>query len=331
MMLISVYNNFANTGGAQDVAILLARHFVKDNHKPIVLTSTPVDKIADKYSGVAEFKDLSYSTVRHLLKTCDNPVFLSHDRKATTRLMVYKLLGLNFRLIHVAHNTFDNLRMLTLFPKEVVAISKGVYDNLREYFKIDMSRISMIPNGIVDKGLSTPRHSDDVRILLAGRICPVKRQVELARYLKGHLPANVILDFAGVGEDEVALKAEINGSPNIRYLGQINVEAEIENYDYVLLFSEKEGLPLILIEACMYGKPMISNDIPGVVDINIDGRTGYVCRNYESLAERLSALPPSNSEEYKRLSINARRHYENCFTRERMLSGYECLLNIGSD
>lgn len=326
-VIISIYSNFANTGGAQDVTIMLASHFAQDDRKPIVLTRTPLDKIADKYVNVAEFKALNHSIVKHIVRTYDNPVFISHDRKSTVRMMLYRALGLDFRLIHVAHNTFKTLKHITVFPREVIAISNGVYDNLQNYFKLDKSCISIIPNGIVDKGWRSPRNTDDVRILLAGRICPVKRQVELARHLKGRLSTDVSLDFAGCGEDEAALKAEIDGASNMRYIGQINVEERIENYDYVMLFSEKEGLPLILIEACMYGKPMLTNDVSGMEDVNIDGKTGYVCQDYDALIARMSSLPRSNSDEYMYMAINARRQYENLFTLERMLEGYERLIN----
>lgn len=326
MKLITVYNNFANTGGAQDVALTLAEGFA-GNATPVVLTRTSTANITREYAGRADFLPLSFGGVKNLFRRYPDAVFLSHDRKSTTRLMAYRLLlGESLKIVHVAHNVFDSLRWCTWLPKHVVAISSGVRENLVSYFRIPESRISFIPNGIADLGARPPRQTDGIRILLLGRICKVKRQVDIARRLAGKLPAGTSLCFAGRGELERELADSIATERNMQYLGQIDVAKEIHNFDYVMLCSEREGLPLCLIEACMYGKPMVTNALPSVTDINIDGITGYVCRDDSMLADVVSHLPSPASNEYKKMSDNARRHFDRHFQYSSMIESYRDLL-----
>ena len=101
----------------------------------------------------------------------------------------------------------------------------------------------------------------------------------------------------------------------------------LSHYDYVLLFSEKEGLRSSLIEGRMFCKPLITNDIHAVLDVNEDKKTGFVYPTFEKLLEGLNQLLLSGSEEYKSLSANTRKKYVQNFTEERMIAAYKELLS----
>lgn len=327
MEVISVYNNFANTGGAQDIALMLAQHFASGK-QPMMLTTTSADNITTEYAGKADFRPLSLHSFRTIAAEHPGAIFLSHDRKSTTRLMIYRMLCRNHaKIVHVAHNVFDNLRFATLLPRHIVAISSGVRDNLISYFHIAPERITFIPNGMLDAGSRAPRDAHDIRILHIGRICAVKRQIEIARTLTGKMPEHTSLHFAGRGELEEELRNTVAGLPDTHYIGHIKPAEEIDSFDYVLLCSEREGLPLSLIEACMFGKPMITNALPSVGDINIHGVTGYVCSSDDALIRTVGTLPTPDSDEYRRLAAGARKRYEQYFGLEKMLSAYDELLN----
>ena len=142
MEVISVYNNFANTGGAQDIALMLAQHFASGK-QPMMLTTTSADNITTEYAGKADFRPLSLHSFRTIAAEHPGAIFLSHDRKSTTRLMIYRMLCRNHaKIVHVAHSVFDNLRFATLLPRHIVAISSGVRDNLISYFHIAPERIT---------------------------------------------------------------------------------------------------------------------------------------------------------------------------------------------
>ena len=320
--VVSVYPNFANRGGAQNVTMQLATKLNTDH--PIVLTATPYAQIPAPYAKAAQFEKFSIRTVWRLANK--HTIFISHHRKTTTQLLLLRLFLLRrMRVIHVAHSIFSNLRWCCLFPKEIVAVSQSVKDNLMDYFRIPEKNIRLIYNGIPDCPELTPPLQPDspIRILHAGKICPLKRQVLLAETLHGKFPPHVQLHFAGSGPDEAMLAKAIATDQQMRFLGQVNIEDILEHYDYVLLFSEKEGLPLTLIEACRQGMPMITNDIPAVCEINEDGRTGFVFPTVASLAEGLANLPRRNSPAYTAMAKAAREKYERLFREEDMIAQYQ--------
>lgn len=327
MQVISVYPNFANKGGAQNVTIQLAKA-LNGHDIPIVLTKKGTN-IIPEYKQEAKFMELTWKNVQKLAQ--ENVIFLSHHRKCTTLLMLYKIvLGKKLHVVHVAHSTFKNLKYLSLFPQKIIAISNGVKENLEQYFGISPQRIHVIYNGVKDEydaNKVVDNTSGKIRILLPGRICALKQQVKIVEYCKGKLSPHIQIDFAGDGDECERLKQAIKDSSQFHYLGFVSMKDCLPHYDYVLLFSEKEGLGLSLIEGCMFGKPLITNDVPAVLDVNEDKKTGFVYPTFEKLVEGLNQLPLPGSEEYKWLSANARKKYEQRFTEEKMIAAYKDVLS----
>ena len=163
----------------------------------------------------------------------------------------------------------------------------------------------------------------EVSILIIGRVCNVKQQVKLVRETKTKINDNVKFYFVGIGEDVDSLIKEIGDSNQYIYLGYAKASDIMNKYDYVCLFSKKEGLPLTLIEACMFGKPLITNDIPAALEINRSEYTGYVFQDFAELVQGCNKLPSKESDKYMFLSMNARKQYEENFTEDIMLSKYE--------
>lgn len=327
--IVSIYPNFANKGGAQNVVLQISNAF--SGTKGIVLTNTDKNRIVDGYENLAVYKKYTLGNIYKLYKENPSRIFLSHHRKCTTKLMLLKWLFFwRLRVVHVAHSTFDTLKYVSFYPKHVIAISNAVKKNLIKYFDIDSSQITLIHNGLLDVVKEKEIIEDNIiKVILPGRICSLKRQSEIVEKTKGKLKNNIKFYFAGVGteEDERALKKSIGESSQYCFLGQISVLEELQNYDYVCLFSEKEGLPLSLIEGLMFGKPLITNDIPGALDVNVGGETGFVCHDYESLIQCLNSLPFPKSSAYLQMSKNTRKRYEDLFTEDKMIRAYKELLS----
>lgn len=321
MRVITLYSGFNNVGGAQNVALQIAVNV--NNDKPIVLSKTMPNNVDAKYKDVADFRLLSFKQIKHL---ADNEtVFFSHHRKITTLLMLYKiLLGDRLHIVHIAHSTFDNLRFVSLFPNNIVAVSNGVKQNLINYFHRKPSNITVIYNGLSDK--YTPkiyRNDGKIKILFVGRICGVKRQLDFVKYSKGKIPYNVEVLFAGKGEDEEALKREILDDSHYKYLGYVNPYEWYNKVDYTLLFSEKEGFALSLVESCMFGIPILTNKLDVFKEINEHGITGFSYEDFESLVYAFKNLPQPDSIEYRQMSLAARHKYLNYWKEEKMIEQYK--------
>lgn len=324
--VISVYPNFANQGGAQDVALQLAKK-LNENTSPIILTETKSEDILPCYKCQAIYVDFCWKSVCRLAES--NTVFLSHHRKNTSLLQLYGLLlGEKLQVIHVSHNTFTNLRYFCLFPNRIVAVSNGVKKNLIDYFRISAKKITVILNGQKDlyEQQNTKADNHEIHILLPGRICEVKQQVEIVKRTRGKLADYIHIYFAGEGDDVGLLKKEIENEKQYHYIGFIKMPESLNKFDYVCLYSKNEGLGLSLIEGLMFGKPLITNKLLSVLDVNKPDVTGYAFDDFVSLVDGLNALPFPNSEKYLELSRHARLRFETLFTEERMIEQYRKLI-----
>ena len=149
MKIVTVYPYLWDRGGAPDLALELARELNTEG-KPIVLTNSP--SIHECYMNLnVEYKRFS---LKNIWRYCfgDEIVVLSHHRKQTSILVLLNLfLFFNkLKIVHVAHNSFDNLKWACFFPKKVIAVSNSVKDNLVRYFGVKEKSIMVIFNGMKD-------------------------------------------------------------------------------------------------------------------------------------------------------------------------------------
>ena len=98
------------------------------------------------------------------------------------------------------------------------------------------------------------------------------------------------------------------------------------SYDYVMLFSKNEGLPLSLIEGLRAGKPLITNKLPVFYEINEHNKTGYMFSDFQDFVNGLRTLPHPLTSQYQIMSENARAKYEQLFTEEAMIASYKAYL-----
>lgn len=326
-LIVTVYPRFVNKGGAQDMAISIAKG-LSTSEKPIIMYDNPV--IRDDYrSQEIDFVKMTISNIRKFHKK--KAIFLSHHRKTTTYLKLISLFwfGNKLKIVHVAHNTFNTLRHLTLFPQNIVAVSKTVKDNLVDYFKIPPERVSVIYNGIIDTFHPTSNvisNNKEIKILFIGRIEPVKRQIQFFEKTKGKINPKIKIYFAGVGSDYEKFKQFTKDSNQYIALGLIDIHTELYTYDYVCLFSEKEGLPLSLIEGCMFAKPLLTNSIPSSLEINHKDYNGLVGNTWEDIINMLNSLPDLAVETYLKLSTHSRDLFEKEFDYNVMICKYKDLL-----
>ena len=329
MKIVTIYPYFYKRGGAQDLALILARSL--DEEQPVVLTNSPS---IDPYYLTFSFRFEKF-TIKNIWKYhTDGAIFLSHHRKTTSILVLLNwiLLSNKMKLVYVAHNLFNNFKYISFFPKHIVAVSNSVKQCLVSYYGLKENRITVILNGIIDhyQSIKTVNSSDIknniIKVILPASLIPVKQQVELVRHTKGRIASHVCIFFAGNGPDVDKLRAEIDNSSQYVMLGYIDIYKELYKYDYVCLYSLKEGLPLALVDGCMFKKPLITNDINPMLEVNMNGYNGFVVSNWEELIHCLNTLPAPSTETYKLLSENSRRVYESKFKFDVMLDSYRDLL-----
>jgi glycosyltransferase involved in cell wall biosynthesis len=176
----------------------------------------------------------------------------------------------------------------------VVAIAGHVEAMLR---KLGVARVVTIRN-VVDTHVFRPQ-AKDVRLLqelnlsptqpIVGHVSalrPAKRARDIVEAAVAVLRSRPDVAFVIVGDgvsrrELVDRAAQLGVLPNFRFVGEI-VHGQVPRYvnlcDLLVLPSEREGLPLVSLEAQACGRAMLSSDIPGAREIITDGGTGMLFR-----------------------------------------------------
>ena len=179
-------------------------------------------------------------------------------------------------------DSFESSRYLRRFPRE--AVPNGVE----------------LPTG----PRHTPREYDPAREFVVGmlaRLNSIKDHRTLLRALPRVLARfpNVVLEFAGGGEEEPglrALAAELRIESAVRFLGDLsNVYAAMAKWDlFAYATTEREGLGNAVSEAMMLALPCVLTDIGPIHEFAGDGTATRMVPPHDpaAMADALTALIP---------------------------------------
>lgn len=91
---------------------------------------------------------------------------------------------------------------------------------------------------------------------------------------------NAKLILIGRGEEESKYKSlveELQLSNNVKFIPGFNIITEIiDKIDIFVLCSDVEGMPLVLLEALYYGKPILVNDVGSTSELVINNFNGFI-------------------------------------------------------
>lgn len=285
------------------------------------------------YEEIVKKMDVSQSEYVQLKSIRDlrDALVITHERKSSTKCYLMNILfRLNMKLIHVQHSVYHDLRYLSFYPSNIVSISDAITANLASYFRISPERITKIHNGLIDECSLEPFVQSDgkIRVAYVARIDLNKRQLDIVDNLKDKLPDNIEISFVGNGPLLSELVAKTKGMTSFKVFGfRKDVIDIIQRSDYVMLFSGQEGLPVTLIEGVMCKKPLIINDVGGNIEIGKPHVNAFLANGWDELIEVLTLLKDISKEEYKKMSENSRKIYEQNFTYDIMIQKYKDLIN----
>lgn len=244
-------------------------------------------------------------------------IVIVHERKFLLFFwLLNHILFQQIKIVYVHHNIFHNQRLLSVMPKTVVSISDRSTQNLIEYFKVPKEHIHKIHNCVEDVNPlpHNQNRTDKVVILYPARINGQKQQLEIVKQLHGKLDKRIVIKFAGVGPYFEQLKELVKNDENFEVLGfRSDIYDLLKDSDYMMLYSVHEGLPISLIEASMFGTPIICSDVGGNAEICHNGKNGWVLCCWEDLISILNQLPYVSHEKYMEMSRNGRHIYESYF------------------
>lgn len=227
-----------------------------------------------------------------------------------------------------------------------VAVSEAVRQRLVREYRYPAEKTVTIYNGIdltpfsdgtvpqgcpVDARDSTADRIEG--IICVARLSPVKRIDVLleALALLGEKGKNWTCAIVGGGplESELVKKAQSLGlASRVRFTGHVeNVRSYMEAADLAVLSSDKEGLPLSLVEAMACGLPCVVTDVGGNREVVQHGITGLVVEagSPKQLADAIAYLL-DHSDERRAMGQAARCSVYERFNLTRMTEEYKALL-----
>jgi glycosyltransferase involved in cell wall biosynthesis len=189
--------------------------------------------------------------------------------------------------------------------RAVVALSPGTAGELADRYRVQPSRIRVIPTG---SAASRFQPADEGARLRGRETFGLTRTQKVVLYLgalssekKVGLAIEAVARLAGVhllvvgdGPERRALEllAREVAPEQVRFAGAIEDPAQaLAAADVLVLPSSTEGLPAVLIEAGLSRVPVVATDVGLVRDIVVDRRTGLLVPtgDVEALAAALAA------------------------------------------
>jgi glycosyltransferase involved in cell wall biosynthesis len=195
-------------------------------------------------------------------------------------------------------------------------------------------RVVTVLNGIEPAAPVEPRRlAAGPTILEVARLAEVKGQRTLLAAL-GRLDASAILvgqdhEHGGAYQDELqALAAQLGVADRVVFAGyRADVPALLAGCDVFCLPSRIEGMPLVVLEAMAYGKPVVATSVGGTPELVVDGVTGILVPpdDATALADAL-AVVLADPARARRMGEAGRARVERAFSlaasTERVLSLY---------
>jgi glycosyltransferase involved in cell wall biosynthesis len=329
-------------GGAQSVVLNLANQICKDNDIIVAaggngalwqmldkrVTQVKIDSLHHSISFWNDIKTLL--ALRKIYNKYRPDIIHLHSSKVgilgrlvfPKNKIIYTVHG--FDSIRVAYRQFLPLELLfKRRAKAIIAVSdydrfnlkkEGIYKNVHTVY-------NGIPKCSISHKISWPFRNTRKTILTIARVSPQKRFdlfVEVAKLLPSY-------NFVWIGNKEI-----MYGLPNNVYcLGEIpNAGAYCSISDLCMLPSNYEGLPIFIIEAMSFGKPIVASDVGGMPEIVINDWNGYTVENDpEKFAECISKI--LNDEAIQiRFSENSLKMFEERLTVQKMSNQYLDLYNL---
>jgi glycosyltransferase involved in cell wall biosynthesis len=132
------------------------------------------------------------------------------------------------------------------------------------------------------QSLPWPDESKGFKLACVGRLQPDAKGQDLllqvlARDCWRDRPLSVTFFGKGVNRRQIEHLGKMLGVQNVSFGGFVNDVSEIwRDHHAMVLPSRKEGMPIVLLEASLCGRPSICNRVAGVPEILDDEVTGFL-------------------------------------------------------
>lgn len=227
--------------------------------------------------------------------------------------------------------------------RKIIAVSNDLAGILKKDFPAE--RIEVIENGIDPASFArSVKHAKSAstssarpfNIGIAGRLAPVKR-VDLfikaaAELLNTHPELNISFHIYGDGQlrtDLETLTRKLEAVNAVHFEGNCeDMQQALANMDALLITSDHEGLPMILLEAMVLKTPIIAHAVGGIPVLLDHGKCGVLVSNHQPAAYAEAVNFLINNPESREKIINcAFNRVTDCYSNEQNANAYLAVYN----
>lgn len=244
----------------------------------------------------------------HLLYGYFNPITVR------TIILIEKMLsGKSFALISAGQKVKDDL----------IAAGIGTHTKF-EVMPFGMSEMQFLSRSKCRENFGL--NQDQIVIGWLGRLAPIKRPdvlLEIAR----HFP-NIQFLLGGDGElmDEVLQ----NRTLNVQVLGWTSPEDFWPACDLAILTSDNEAMPISLLEAGLYGLPVVASRVGSIEDLITNTESGLLCETVPEFVASIKLLvddPDLRMKIAKKFNRDIKDNYGTANFVNRHITFYKSLMN----
>jgi glycosyltransferase involved in cell wall biosynthesis len=329
----------ADFGGTQNIVKDIANHLCTDNDIVVAAGEEGpmlkaidgrVKKIVLKHLGrpVRPLKDLkAFFELRKLYRK-EKPDMV---HLFSSKGLVLGSLAFPAKRIIWSINGFDSLRRKYrkfLFMLKWVKNKNRAICVESNYDERNMIKEGFVKNNIyiIRNGVDPCHMAPDITIngiekyrktvMNIARIAPQKRFesfVEIAKMLPQYA-------FVWIGADK-----EYNNLPSNLFClkGESNAKRYLQLAAIFVLPTNYEGIPLAIVEALSYSKPVVASDVGGISEIVLNGQNGYVLENDNQLFVQKIKYILENETIHQQFSKKSLEIFQSKLTKKVALAGYK--------
>lgn len=228
-------------------------------------------------------------------------------------------------------------KLLAIFTHQLLAVGEKVRQDLLDAGVGNPKKFGIMPPGLALGKLPPKKESQETfgnfhsKLLcgFVGRITQIKRPDRFLDVVCEVKSRGLEVEFFIAGDGELLdfCRARIlSENLPVNVLGwQSDIEKVLSAADLVVLTSDNEGTPLILIQAGMSGLPVVTTRVGSVPEVVIDGVTGIITNlDVQEIADALEKLAKS-AELRARMGAAAQEFTLSNFGVDRLVYDHEVL------
>jgi glycosyltransferase involved in cell wall biosynthesis len=225
-------------------------------------------------------------------------------------------------------------RLSSAFTDRIVPVCNAADNALRSRLGIAQSKRAVICNGIEVVALqAVPRRRSEGKVVFGaiGRMVPVKDHrslLEAFAIVKLRYP-QCRLELVGSGELEPELRRQaralgIEADTTLKE-PDTDIVSFLAGIDIFVLSSISEGLPLVVLEAMVAGKPIVATAVGGVPELVREANCGWLCAPSSPQDLAMTMMRACDSSDKEEMGARGRRHAVSRYSADHMAAQYSAL------